>query len=222
MKRLDPSECYAPAESLIKVLSDINNFEVRRARFEAKISAGGDKNKKNKKQQETLDEEKKALKKEKRLLDRRKVDALNKHVFPSMANLTKFLELMLVSPHLHRVFERDLKALFFAKSKVSENKDTIFGRFIEAAGPSLISKQKDDGTQQTALLPDFRFILWEIMIQKIWKSTPSIGEYKFKDPTFLHNVLYQDFGRAVSWLNLLAHEAHGHLEFDEKRRPALF
>jgi hypothetical protein len=61
-----------------------------------------------------------------------------------------------------------------------------------------------------------------IIIDKIWKTIPGIGQYKFKNDTFLNNVLYADFGRAISWMKEFAHEPTGRLEFDGKRRPALF
>ena len=217
MKDSKPSKCYAASEALVKVLSDIHNFEVRKARLEEKINAAGAS--KDKKQLKILEEDRKTLKKDKRLLDRRKVDTLNKYIFPSMANLTQFLEYMLVSPHVGRVFERDLKALFFAKSEVSQNKEPVFARFIDACCWSM-TVPKEGGTRTP--LPDFRIILMEIMMDKIWMMMRGIAEYKFRDVEFLNNVLYVDFNRAASWMKEFAHEPHGHLDFDEKRRPALF
>jgi hypothetical protein len=218
-----PQKGYAPASVLIAVLLDINNFEERRAKLEKIIHAGGT-------TERTL-KEKKALKKEKRLLDRRKVDVLNNHLFRSMANLTVFLEYVMNNPYLQNTFEKDLKALFFAKSTLDSNPrgtESVFARFIEACCWSKTSKtttmtSSSSKKGETKMpLSDFRFILMETMMDKIWKMIPEIGQNKFKNDTFLNNVLYADFGRSVSWMKEFAHEPHGRLQFDEKRRPALF
>jgi hypothetical protein len=56
-------------------------------------------------------------------------------------------------------------------------------------------------------MQDFRFLLWEIMMRKIWDMLPAAGEYKLKDDAFLNNILYSDFGRAFSGISLLSHDA---------------
>jgi hypothetical protein len=190
---------------------------------------------------------KEELDRERRRLNRRKVEVLNKHIFPAMANLTVFLEYMNYSPYIQNTFESDLKGLFFAKSAsntaTEENKEeTIFGRFIKACGVSTRRKQrikKEDalskGLRYTRFesvpekergglepIQDFRLVLWEIMMKKIWDMLPAVGEYKFKNDAFLNNILYADFGRAFSSISLLAQDAKERLEFDEERRPALF
>jgi hypothetical protein len=213
---------YAPVSVLTDLLVHINNFEEKKAKLEKRIHVGRTMKKR-------AFEEKKALKKEKRLLDRRKVDILNNHLFRSMANLTVFLEYIMNNPYLQNTFEKDLKALFFAKSTLNSNPrgtESVFARFIEACCWSKTSKtimpplSKKGETKMP--LSDFRFVLMETMMDKIWKMIPEIGQNKFKNDTFLNNVLYADFGRAVSWMKEFVHEPHGHLQFDEKRRPALF
>lgn len=74
----------------------------------------------------------------------------------------------------------------------------------------------------TNLLPDYRFILWETMMEDIWLKIDDIGMYKFKNETFVNDILRTDIGRTLSWMRLLAHDAHNNLEFDRNRRPALF
>lgn len=164
------------------------------------------------------------LKTRKRALDTMKVRILDEVVFPSMANLTRFLELVLVSPYINRAFEKDLKALFLATSETSENKEPIFARFIEACcwSKTSVAVSRRGKVKSHVPLSDARLILMEIMMEKIWMMIPSIGEHKFKTHELLNNVLYADFGRAVSWMIEFAHEPHGHLDFDGKRRPALF
>ena len=151
-----------------------------------------------------------------------KTRVLDKDIFPSMANLTVFLEYALVSPYLHKTFDRNIRELFFAKSKIDKqiDKSTIFERFIDACCWSMTVSEEGGGTRTP--LPGYRFILMEMMMLKIWQMIPAIGEYKFKTHEFLNNVLYADFGRAVSWMIEFAHEPHGRLDFNEKRRPALF
>ena len=43
------------------------------------------------------------------VLNKRKVDLLNKIIFPSMANLNVFLEYLTLNPHLHEIFDKDHK-----------------------------------------------------------------------------------------------------------------
>ena len=83
-----------------------------------------------------------------------------------------------------------------------------------------MTKPKEGGPRRP--LSDFRFILMEIMMDKIRMTIPAIGEHKFKSVELLNRVLYTDFDRAAAWMTEFAHEPHGHLDFDAKRRPPLF
>ena len=195
----------------------LHNLEVERTQLEKDIAA-------NMFTRKQATEKRAILKDRKRALDTKKVRILDEVVFPSMANLTCFLELILSSPHTNRIFEKDLKALFLSKSETSENKDPIFARFIEACcwSKTSVAVSRRGRIKSHAPLSDSRLILMQIMMEKIWKMIPAIGEHKFKTYEFLNSVLYADFGRAVAWMIEFAHEPYGGLYFDKKRRPALF
>jgi hypothetical protein len=211
------NKCYKPSDDLVSLMMGLHKLELDRIELAEDIAAGRVKD-------EEATKQRAILKNRKRALDTMKVRVLNEVIFPSMANLTRFLEFVLVSPYTNRVFEKDLKALFLAKSETSENKEPIFARFIDACCWSKTSLAVSRRGKVTSHVPlsDARLILMEIMMEKIWMMIPTIGEYKFKTHEFLNNVLYADFGRAVSWMIEFAHEPHGHLDFDKKRRPALF
>jgi hypothetical protein len=133
-----------------------------------------------------------------------KVRVLNGVVYPSMANVTRFLEFVLVSPYLNRTFERDVRALLLAESIKNENRESIFARFIESCCWSMSAAVSKRGKVKANVpLSDFRLILMGIMMDKIWIMMKGIGQYKFKNDTFLNDVLYTDFGRAVSWMKSL-------------------
>jgi hypothetical protein len=211
------NKCFKPSDDLLDLMVGLHSLELERVKLEKDIAA-------NRFTKEEATEKREILKKRKRYFDTMKVRVLDNVVFPSMANLTRFLELVLVSPYLNRAFERDLKALLLATSVTSENTQPIFARFIDACcwSKTGIAVSRRGKVKSNVPLSDFRFILMEIMMDKIWMMIPGLGEYKFKSSTFLSNVLYADFGRAVSWMKEFAHEPHGNLQFDEKRRPALF
>jgi hypothetical protein len=205
-------KCYKPSDDLLKLMVGLHKLELDRIALERDIAAG----------RSTKKEE--ILKNRKRALDTMKVRILDGVIFPSMANVTRFLELVLVSPSLNRAFERDLKSLLLANSETSKNKEPIFARFIEACCWSMtsVAVSRRGKVKSNQPLSDFRLILMGIMMDKIWKMIPGIGQYKFKNDTFLNNVLYADFGRAVSWMKEFAHEPQGNLEFDRDKRPPLF
>ncbi len=178
--------------------------------------------------------ERKKAKEDRKNLNKRKVEVLNTKIFPAMANLTFFLECLLKYPDLHEIFDEDLKALFFAESKNEQqrNKEAIIKRFITASMMWPISKETnewytDEGEKRrkrkTELLPNYRFIVCEFMQMAILEMIKGgLGQYLFKNETFLNNVLYQDMDRAASWIKLLADGAYRYLKFNAKRRPALF
>jgi hypothetical protein len=211
---------YSVSKELVDLMEGLHNVELKINEQEKALGASTTRERQALEIKEIL----KDLKKRKKNLAIIKFRVLDNIVFPSMANITSFLEYVLVSPYLNRAFERDLKALFFAVSVMNKNKEPIFARFIEACCWSTTSAavSKRGKVKANVPLSDFRLILMGIMMDKIWKMIPGIGQYKFKNDTFLNNVLYADFGRAVSWMKEFAHEPYGHLQFDRKRRPALF
>jgi hypothetical protein len=70
--------------------------------------------------------------KEGRNLDRMKVHVLDKFIFPSMANLTVFLEYIAKNEELQATFDDDLKELFFGKGTGKSDATIVFQRFIQS------------------------------------------------------------------------------------------
>src|SRR5262245_49255063 len=102
---LNASKCYRPAKSLKSLMNDLLRLKYEEENRQKK--------EKDKGISETGAEREKNNAKEKRkLLNKRKVDLLNRVIFPSMANLTVFLEYLMVFPYLHDIFDEDLQALF--------------------------------------------------------------------------------------------------------------
>jgi len=194
--------------------------------LDTKISMAGGLKKASMADLERYDE----LKTEKRNLDRRKVDVLNKHIFPSMANLTIFLEYMAESyrkgggGYINKIFEEDLEALFFAKSTVDKSKQgtSIFRRFINAICTFDINTSHIE-TKDTKTRPigNFRLILCDIMQESINERLVGTGQFIF-DGLFINETLGPDMGRARAWTRMLAREAYMDLKFDKERRRALF
>jgi hypothetical protein len=184
------------------------------------------------------------LKAERRKLDRRKVDVLNRYIFPSMANLTVFLEYIAESyrkgggGYINKIFEEDLEALFFAKSIVDKSKKgaSIFWRLINAicffdANISYIDPKKIKKIDhvigikdiKTRPIGNFRLVLCDIMQELINRRLVAAGQFTFNDGLlFINETLGPDMNRARAWTRMLAGEAYQDLKFDKERRPALF
>lgn len=121
IKRQETSECYVPSDTLVKYM-------------EQKLRLTQIVHDKTERGEEVSKEEGDS----RILLDRRKVDILNKHIFPSMANVTYFLEFINEHPILRKSFENDLKELLGVDQGPGDRspiaRDTfVFRRFINAA-----------------------------------------------------------------------------------------
>jgi hypothetical protein len=163
-----------------------------------------------------------------RRLQRMKSHWLNKCVFPSMANLTVFLEYIAKSDELQKVFDDDLKELFLGryikpddddetkKSKRKESSDEksdliIFQRFIQSAITWNWKKKEKNN--------DFRLALIYCLEHMLFQYLTSIGLYLL-DPTIANSVVSQDLSRVLMWTKLLARNVEVyHKDFS---RPALF
>ena len=94
-KRKSEEKSYVPSETLAKYLKD----RVTLSQKIQKIDLA----------REEIPEE---LERENRNLRRRKVDVLDNHIFPSMANIVIFFEYLSKYPELSKLFEDDVKELF--------------------------------------------------------------------------------------------------------------
>lgn len=184
--------------------------------------------------QEQIDIEKDDLKKEKELLVKRKVDVLNKHIFPAMANLTVLIEKMQQNSYIREIFDDDVKALFLTKSRVNNNSNdrSIFQRFIEASSVMTMTTlmSTELGIEPKMPLPDYRLILCRIIQQSVFEAMRDIGPSKFDEPELAETMMV-DMKLALAWtkevshkawINEVSHGAGAKLHLQKKRRPALF
>lgn len=207
------AKSYSPSIPVSSLIKEMLRFE-NKAR--TRRNAGGG----NRAKDMELDRERKSL-------NRRKVEVLNKHIFPAMANLTVLLEHMLKSPYIHGVFQDDLKSLFFTqytdeKKNPPTFKPPVFVRFTQASCKLVMDKPTEDGKMSKLLFPDFRLILCDMMLESVYRAILEIAPFKYGDLDFLQKTLYADMDRAHSWTTMLAKEPLKSLKFDKDRRPALF
>ena len=95
-----------------------------------------------------------------------------------------------------------MQALFFAQSKNPDqnNKESIFKRFIMASIMQVTSIQNEDQNRtysEDKLLPDYRFIISEIMQIALWESFMSVERHKYRSYSeeFLNEMISQDMAR---------------------------
>jgi hypothetical protein len=215
---------YIPSTSVENLLKAMLQLEVETKKLNKKRNAGGA----TRVTKKEFDREKRILDKQRRNLNRMKVEVLNKHIFPGMANLTVLLEHMLESPYIHGIFQEDLKALFFAEYTVNDEvkppvrKPPVFARFANASCKLVMDKQDEHGKMTKIFFPDFRLILCDIMQESVYRAILNIAPFKYGDLDFLQKTLYADMDRLHAWTTMLAREARRSLKFDKDRRPALF
>lgn len=197
-KKLNMS--YAPDKVIVSFMTDTLRLGKKMEKLGTKISAGG-RHSLNDASDADIERYKK-LRVEKRNLDKRKVDVLDKHIFPSMANLTVFLEYIAESyrigcgGYINKIFEENLEALFFAKSSVDKSKSGayVFRRFIDAICTfdinilytqtaytrATYTETKDTTTKAKARpIGSFRLALCDIMQESINKRMVGTGQFIF-------------------------------------------
>jgi hypothetical protein len=199
-KRLKSEDYYAPVDTLTDLLGKLLRLKIEDKELDDRKYAGED-----------IKKDKNDLEKKHKLLNKQKVDVLNRHIFRAMANLTYLLEMMQHHPYIHKRFEGDIKALFLTKSSVVKKHKSIFERFIEASCMTTL-------TERGKPLPDFRLILIDMMQQLIFRKMQVIGPRKFNDTSFWEKTMMADMERAVAWIREVAHEALLKEFVDEKRR----
>jgi hypothetical protein len=128
---------------------------------------------------------------------------LDKYIFPSMVNLVVFLEYA-SSIELRAKFEKDIQSLFFGVSK--KTNANVFYRFIRA----VLSMDK-----QGTGLPDFIFVLFDILQREIWEMIRDVTPYKYNDDTLFHNVILPDMGKAS--LNAWSYRLYCNRSFKKNR-----
>jgi hypothetical protein len=148
-------------------------------------------------------------------LHRMKNHWLNKCVFPSMANLTVFLEYIAKSEELRKVFDDDLKELFLGRKmdKISDGQggERVFQRFIRSAITWNWSKKENAN--------DFRLALIHIIEYALFQHLNSVGVYLLDSAA--KYVVKQDSTRILAWAETLARNVD--IEgVDDASRPVRF
>ena len=188
-------QCYKPSYTLVDYLENKLQYEKKRKQ----IVMGG---KRDLSEQEVQ---------EGRNLDRMKVHILDKYIFPSMANLTVFLEYIAKNEGLQRVFEDDLKELFFGKPDERPNAIIVFQRFIQSTITWNWKKKENANDFRLALIYCLEHILFQYLID--------IGLYLL-DPTIANSVVSQDLSRVVMCTKLLARNVD--IDVTDASRPVHF
>jgi hypothetical protein len=149
--------------------------------------------------------------KEGRNLDRMKVHVLDKFIFPSMANLTVFLEYIAKNEELQATFDDDLKELFFGKGTGKSDATIVFQRFIQSTITWNWKKKENANDFRLALIYNLEYILFQYLT--------SIGLYHL-DPSIVNSVVSQDLSRVLMWTKLLARNVE--VYYKDFSRPVLF
>jgi len=181
--------------------------------------------------QEDIDAGRSSLKKMKASLNKRKVDVLNKHIFPAMANLTVLVEAMQEESYIRGKFENDVRQLFLTKSsKRGKDNKSIFERFIAASCTLTVSEDHRTKEKEKILAPDWRLLLLDIMQRTIYRKMDVIAKLKFDSPDSRDELL-AEMKTATRRTGEFAHKAKMKEMTDgarrkkhskSVRRPALF
>lgn len=188
----DETEGYIPNKSLVKFLEDMIHFQKKKR--ELKHAGEGF----------SVDEQKRV-----RELKRMKNYYLNKHIFPSMANLVVFFEYISNSPDLQKVFDDDIYELLFRGNENGSNSLAVYHRFVE-------STIKWDVKHNPK---SFRLELVHSLQNIIFQNLPLIlgdimAEEKYS--TEMGNIIRQDLSRANLWAKITAGRAE-YQSYDHKR-----
>jgi hypothetical protein len=129
-----------------------------------------------------------------------KTRMLDKIIFPSMANLTYFLDSISKHPNLQSIFEDDLKDLFGIKrnNPDAQNRGFMFGKLmtgIMSWDPLAIDPKVKDKR-------NFRLILLRILQRAIFDLTMQLAIEEF--PTGTAKIISEDIARAVAWIDFYA------------------
>jgi hypothetical protein len=143
-------------------------------------------------------------KKRKRYFDKEKVLVLDRHIFPSMANLIFFFKSISRYPELEEVFENDIKDLLGVRRGDPEQDDYgfIFSQLLRSI--LLIEEEiHSEQFEEVADRKDFRLqlnqILQEIVSFKVDISLKNV----FKNEKE-RRIVMDDFNRVELWTRMLS------------------
>jgi hypothetical protein len=162
-------------------------------------------------------DEQRKLDKTKKLLQRRKVDVLDKHIFPSMANLVLFFKCLEDHPELREIYEEDVKELLGFIGKNAKYEDNIITRLLvsilqwninmdpnnfrlelissiqnvmynKILALTLMDENLGDSITNTIVNPDVgRALIWSRMFSARYKNSEKKKEDQAKEPNRLIN-----------------------------------
>jgi hypothetical protein len=176
-------------------------------------------------------------------LDKSKSDILNNIIFPSMANLTVFLEGIAENKELQKVFDDDLKQLLLGRKITIEiDKETkdkkkrfgpiVFQRFIRAAITwNYREKTKNENESEYEYesekdrekrINNFRLILIDCLEYILYQHLTSIGSNLLDSLTV--NFFLQHLSGALAFTKLLSRNVNKDTDMDieDASRPVNF
>ena len=187
--------CYQPTQRLVKILQERLQIEQRKD----KLTLAGE---------ELSPEEKQHL----RYLQKETVRILNEIVFPSMANILYFTEMIAANKELQEIFDDDLKDLLgirFEQKYRHKSFSPVIRRFLDAL--LTWNKKVDYG--------NFRYQIFEIIQYSMLQKIMSLSMDEF-GMNIANNIVQNDFGRTWMWGELLAKRVEEDME--NPHRPILF
>jgi hypothetical protein len=185
--RMD-ANCYTPHSEFVNFLDEVLHGETLRQKENELMLKG---KKLSKDEQKDLDE----YVSKANYYRRMKNYWLNKCVFPSMANLTVFLEKIAEHEELQSMFSDDLKQLFLGVPKKKPAPAAVFDRFVRSAITWNWKKKENANDFRLALIHHLEYILFNYLT--------SIGLYVM-DREMLDTVLTPDLRRVLMCTKLLS------------------
>ena len=180
---------YSPSDTLVRYLED----RVTITNKKLKLRDAG----------ETIPDE---IEKNDSSLKKRKVEILDNHIFPSMANLVIFFEYVVKNPEIRELFEDDIKELFgYIKEQSIEKKDhlpkpqyhdktnNIIMRFLR----SLLYGDffnRDPNNFRLGLMSDIQYLIFENVVHLTNKEFGPNSEVK--------KIVINHMEQAVAWTGL--------------------
>ena len=133
--------------------------------------------------------------KTKRLLQRRKVDVLDKHIFRSMANLVLFFKYLEDHPELREIYEEDVKELLGFIGKNAKYEDNTITRLLQSMLKWNINS--DPNNFRLELISSIQNVIYnKILVLTLMEE--NLGE------SITNTIVNPDVGRALIWSRMFS------------------
>jgi hypothetical protein len=195
--------CYKPSQKLVEFINEtLRAVQMK----EQGLTAAGDTHKAS------------------RLLGRKKVHYLNNVIFPSMANVVYFLEMVSKNPELQEEFDDDVLDLLGLRiTEESQNKggnNPVIARLTKAMIDWTERPSNDEHKRNTSLrTSNFRLAVMAIMLQMILYKAVKFSTVEMGGE-FSNIIIKNDFGRAWLWARLFSKNIER--EVSDPHRPTNF